>query len=92
MRIGLLVAGLRRILSEDSADLIQPFGRIVIRCQFAITERPGRRLSVRMLQPIEIFGAIAQQDGAVEFGVAAVVVVVSRIESRSVRLYQFSFG
>ncbi len=76
----------RRVLAQCSPDLEQMFGPLIPRLQTVVTDRPARRRSAQMAQGGEIFAAIAQQHGPIEFRIAADIVVVAGIEGLAVAI------
>src|ERR1700712_4616632 len=72
---------LSRVLAERAANLIELLGLAIPRLEFLVGERPGRRNAVEMLHLLEILAPVTNEDRAVEFRIAADIVVVARIEA-----------
>jgi hypothetical protein len=67
---------LRRVLASHTAHLEQLFGAAIPWLQHIISKRPRRRNAIPVFKRREILFAVADQHGAIEFRVAADVIVV----------------
>ena len=77
---------LSRILASHTAHLKQLFGAAIPRLQHFIPKRPCGRNAIPVFKRREIPLAIADQHGAIEFRVAADVIVVPWIKAATVRV------
>src|SRR5580704_3463421 len=77
---------LGRVLASHSAHLKQLFGAAVPRLQHFIRKRPCGRNAIPVFERREVAFAVADQHGAIEFWVAAYVVVVPGIKAVAVRI------
>src|ERR1700719_4057309 len=77
---------LGRVLASHSAHLKQVFGAAVPRLQHFIPKRPRWRNAIPVFERREVAFAVADQHGAIEFRVAAYVVVVPWIKAVAVRV------
>ena len=70
----------------------QPFGFGVIGLERLVFERPGGRDAVLVADFVEIALAQAQQRRAIDFGIAADVIVQARMKARPSLPYQVSLA
>jgi hypothetical protein len=77
---------LSRILASHTAHLKQLFGAAIPRLQHFISKRPRWRNAIPVFKRGEISFAVADQHGAIEFRVAADVIVVTWIKAAAVRV------
>ena len=75
MRIGLRCRRLGRILAAPAAHPVEFLRRLVVRLEFVIADRPGRREAVLVPDLAEILLAQAEQHRAIDLAVAADEVV-----------------
>ena len=69
-----------RVFAQLAAHLIHLFGALVEGLQRLIGQRPAGGCPLQMAQGSEIFAAVAQQHGPVEFRIAADIVVIAGVE------------
>ena len=69
-----------RVFAQLAAHLIHLFGALVEGLQRLIGQRPAGGCALQMAQGSEIFAAVAQQHGPVEFRIAADIVVIAGVE------------
>src|SRR5580700_1828854 len=74
------------VLASHTAHLKQLFGAAVPRLQHFIRKRPRGRNAIPVFERREVAFAVADQHGAIEFWVAAYVVVVPGIKAVAVRV------
>jgi hypothetical protein len=74
------------ILASHSAHLKQLFGAAIPRLQHFTPKRPRGGNAIPVCKSREIAFAVADQHGAIEFRVAADVIVVHRIEAAALRV------
>src|ERR1700739_1980106 len=74
------------ILARHAVHLKQLLGTTIPRLQHFIAKRPCRRNAIPVFKRREISFAVADQHGAIEFRVAANVVVVPWIKAAAVRV------
>ena len=79
-----------QVIPQSTMGLIKHLGLGIPRLHLGIVQRPSGCFALNMLQGREILGAVAQQNRAVELGIAAGVVVIARVKGLA-RLIQPGF-
>ncbi len=75
--------GLGRIVAERAANLIERLGATVPGLDLRIGERPAGRRAFSVLDGSEVLRPVAGQNGAIELGGAADIIVIAGIEWRA---------
>src|SRR5262249_57941949 len=83
-RVGPAGGRVGRIRPMLAMDVIEPLGLAVIGLEIVVADRPGGRDPAMVPDLAEILLAQAEQRGAVEFGVAADVIMDAGMESPTV--------
>ena len=78
--VGSAGPGLGRVFAALAVDVIEGLGLGVERLELIVTDGPGRRKAVFVLEFAEVALAQAEQGGAVDFRVAADIVVQAGVE------------
>src|ERR1043166_5511930 len=93
-RVGKLAAASRlgRIFTYLAMYMIEPFGLAIIRLQLIIRNRPGRRDSTVMFYLAKIFFAESEKRRAIEFSIAAHVVIGVRMKLATIGVPPKLFG